>query len=155
MLPFSCLPPDEAAESVHQTSSDHQQQQQQLVRRLHAELTARANPWMDGGGRWRPDLELLRALPLEMRLLLSSSPLAVAIETHECNCELVLDWWREQFLRGKALFRSSQRLSSQQACFCSALMVLQVGRCWFCCRSAEKGHLAGPVMVPKRVQTKR
>lgn len=43
LFPFLCLSSDEAAESVHQTSSDHQQQQQQLFGRVHTELTASAN----------------------------------------------------------------------------------------------------------------
>lgn len=44
-------------------------------------------------------------------------PPAVAIETHECNCELVLDWWREQLLREKHFSFLPHRLSSQEACF--------------------------------------
>lgn len=44
--------------------------------------------------------------------------------------------------------------SSQEARFSSALKLLQADRCCVGCRSAEKCHVAGPVMVRGSVQTK-
>lgn len=62
--------------------------------------------------------------------LCSAPPPAVTIETHECNSELGLDWWRELFLEGNALFSSSAPPFITRSLFLFCFDVATSGLVW-------------------------